>query len=464
MKTQIKPYLIVFIIAVTCGCRKEDTFKTATAEDASSLKIPKSFSKPNIIVMLADDIGYEIPTYTGGQSYSTPNLDLMAAGGTQFTQAHSAPLCSPSRFMLLTGKYNFRNYTTWGRMDTSQRTFANIAKSNGYTTCMAGKWQFNGGDASIHAFGFERYLVTNPYEFDYIDSGNLKFYKDPKVFENGAYWPASKTKGKYGDDLIRDYMFHYIDSVKTIKPFLIYWATNLVHQPFCPTPDDPEFASWNSNRGQKPGDTIYFKSMVKYEDKLLGQLFGKLQSAGIANNTIIIWAGDNGTDADISSIWRGQVVTGNKSTSNEGGTHVPMLAYCPGKVLPGFVDTSLISFVDFLPTVASLTNANIPASYGIIDGLNFAPQFSGDVANVRPWIFCHFIGAKTNEKNPLFTRRWMQNDTYKQYDVLPNTSFSKKFYNIRLDPKEKKQILPAKMTPSEKALSQQYLSKMATLH
>src|SRR4029077_21044933 len=101
------------------------------AEHAGSLTNLNSFSKPNIIVILADDIGYEIPTYTGGQSYSTPNLDFMAANGTRFTQAHSAPLCSPSRFMLLTGKYNFRNYTTWGKMDISQRTFANIAKSNG---------------------------------------------------------------------------------------------------------------------------------------------------------------------------------------------------------------------------------------------------------------------------------------------------------------------------------------------
>ena len=204
--------------------------------------------------------------------------------------------------------------------------------------------------------------------------------------------------------------------------------------------------------------------MIKYEDKLIGQLFTKLQSAGIANNTIIIWAGDNGTDADIRSIWRGQVVTGNKSTSNEGGTHVPMLAYCPGKVLPGFVDTSLISFVDWLPTVADLTNTNVPASYGIIDGLNFAPQFSGDVTNVRPWIFCSFIGAKTNETNPMFKRRWMQGDTYKQYDVLPNAAFSKKFYNIRKDPKEKSPILPVKMTAKEKAISQQYLNNMKTLN
>jgi len=85
----------------------------------------------NIIFILSDDIGYEVPTYSGGQSYSTPSLDFMAANGTQFPECHGNALCSPSRFMLATGKYNFRNYDHWGIMDTSQRTFANLLKDAG---------------------------------------------------------------------------------------------------------------------------------------------------------------------------------------------------------------------------------------------------------------------------------------------------------------------------------------------
>lgn len=462
MKTIVRLITICIVIVTITSCRKEDAFKVNKAEDISSST--QLFAQPNIIVMLADDVGYEIPTYTGGQSYSTPNMNYLAANGTQFTQAHTAPLCSPSRTMLITGKYNFRNYTTWGVLDKSQRTLANLAKNAGYATCMAGKWQFDGGDGSIRAFGFDRYLVTNPYQWDFLDSGALRFYKDPQIFENGAYWPATKTKGKYADDLIRDYMFHFIDSVKSVKPFFIYWATNLVHQPFCPTPDDPQFATWNSKQAQKPGDTIYFPSMVKYEDKLIGQLRQKLVSAGIANNTVIIWMGDNGTDADIHSKWKGQVVGGNKSSTTEAGTHVPMLAYCPGKVLPGFIDTSLISLVDFMPTVADLAKTTVPAAYGKIDGISFYPQLSGSYTNVRPWIFCHFVGAGANETDPKFLRRYMQDHTYKQYDSLPNLSYSKRFYNIKLDPAEKHPITQAKMTAKEKTLSKQYLANMKQLH
>lgn len=461
MKKSILQFTLFFFVIISLiSCNKEDAFKKVTASGESENAVS---SKPNIIIILADDVGYEIPTYTGGESYSTPNLDYMAAHGTQFTQAHTAPLCFPSRIMLLTGKYNFRNYTTWGVLETKNKTFANLAKKAGYATCMAGKWQCDGGGPSITAFGFEKYLVSNPYEYDFIDSGAIRFYKDPMLFENGAYWPASKTKGKYGDDLIRDYMFHFIDSVKSIKPFLIYWAPNLVHEPFCPTPDDPQFASWNSKKAKKPGDTIYFPSMVKYQDKLIGQLRQKLVDAGIANNTIIIWQGDNGTDADIHSKWKGQIVSGSKSSSTEAGTHVPMLAYCPGKVKSGFVDTSLISLVDYMPTVADLIHTTIPASYGKQDGISFAPQLSGNLSNVRPWIFCHFRGAGANENNPKNLRRWMQDATYKQYDSLPNV-FSKRFYNIKLDPAEKHPIKAAKMTAKEKAISKEYLANMKALH
>ena len=451
--------LLCIILSSLISCSKEDVFRKVTASKENENGV---LARPNVIIILADDIGYEIPTYTGGESYSTPNLNYLAANGTQFTQAHTAPLCFPSRIMLLTGKYNFRNYTTWGVLDPKNKTIANLAKRAGYATCMAGKWQCDGGGASVKAFGFDKYLITNPYEFDSKDSGAIRYYKDPDIFENGTYWAASKTKGRYGENIIRDYMFKFIDSVKSIKPFFIYWAPNLVHGPFCPTPDDPQFATWNSEQAKKTGDTIYFRSMVKYHDKLIGQLRQKLVNAGIANNTIIIWAGDNGTDAGIHSKWNGQIVNGSKSSS-KGGTHVPMLAYCPGRVKSGFIDTSLISLVDFMPTVADLMQTTIPVGYGKQDGISFAPQFSGDFSNVRPWIFCHFRGAGANENDPEKLRRWMQGPTYKQYDSLPNLAFSKRFYNIKLDPAEKNPIAPINMTLKEKIISKKYLDNMKTL-
>ncbi|MBS1748014.1 MAG: sulfatase-like hydrolase/transferase [Bacteroidetes bacterium] len=466
MKRYLQLSTILLLLAFA-SCRKTD-FETSGPVDASDFDLSAAAAPPNIIIMLADDIGYEIPNYTGGQSYSTPNMNYIASHGMQFTQAHTAPLCSPSRTMLMTGKYNFRNYTTWGTLDTSSNyMIANMLKKKGYTTCMAGKWQFDGGDASIKAFGFDRYLVTNPFNVDFEDNGKLKFYKDPQIYENGAYWPDSKTKGKYGDDLIRDYMFNYIDSVTALpkrKPFFIYWATNLVHEPFCPTPDDPEFATWNSDKKKQPGDSIYFPSMVKYEDKLIGQLLNKLQDKKITGRTLVFFLGDNGTTADIHSLWNGQVVGGAKSSSTEAGTHVPMLAYMPGRILNNSVDTSLISLVDFFNTVADAGQTKIPKKYGTMDGISFYNQMFGDYTSVRPWIFCHFVGAGKNETNPLFLRRWMQDHTYKQYDTLPNPKFSKKFFNIILDPSESHPIPKSKMTTQEKQISNQFLQNMQQLH
>jgi arylsulfatase A len=329
---------------------------------------------------------------------------------------------------------------------------------------MAGKWQFDGGNASIKKFGFDNYLVTNPFEVDASEGTTLRFYKNPQIYEKGAYWPDSLTAGKYGDDLIRNYMFNFIDSNKNKKPFFIYWATNLVHEPFCPTPDDPQFAAWNPNRKKLAGDTIYYPSMVKYMDKLIGQLITKLGNDGLQSNTLVLFLGDNGSSASIHSLWNGQIVSGDKSGTSEAGTHVPMLAFMPGQVLPGAVNNNLVSLVDFMPTIADAGKTNIPAAYGITDGISFAPQFSGNNLSVRPWIFDHFVGSGKFETDPLHLRRWMQDSVYKQYDSLPNLWLSKKFFNIKLDPQEKKAITPGRMTQKEKALSKKYLTNMSQLH
>lgn len=144
-------------------------------------KINAQTQRPNVIFILGDDIGYNTLGVNGGKSYSTPNLDSMAHNGMNFTQCHASPLCSPSRFMLLTGKYNFRNYTKWGVMDTSQRTIGNMFHDAGYKTACFGKWQFDGGDESIHKFGFDSYSVWNAFN-DY----NGSRYKNPYLYTNNA--------------------------------------------------------------------------------------------------------------------------------------------------------------------------------------------------------------------------------------------------------------------------------------
>src|SRR4051794_12598381 len=280
--------LIFWFIIFTQSCKKSGLTSLPKLVNSQNNSILPAAIKPNIILILGDDVGYEIPAIDGGQSYSTPNLDKMAQSGMRFTQIRSTPLCSPSRFELLTGKYNFRNYSLWGSMDTTNRTIANMLGSAGYKTLVAGKWQLSGGDTAMHDLGFQNYMVWNPYtaEGDEHVDGKGSRYKDPIIFRAAHFLPADSTTGKYGDDLFTDYISNFIDSNKT-RPFFVYYPICLVHPPFCPTPDDPEFATWNSN--PRNSDTRFYPSMVKYMDKKIGQIINKVKSDKLAGNTIIIF-------------------------------------------------------------------------------------------------------------------------------------------------------------------------------
>src|SRR5262245_11981187 len=114
-------------------------------------------ARPNIVVIMADDFGYECLRCNGGTSYQTPNLDRIAAGGMRFTHCHVQPLCTPTRVQLMTGLYNIRNYSTFGQMDPDSVTFAALLKSAGYATCMAGKWQLGRQVELPKKFGFDEY-------------------------------------------------------------------------------------------------------------------------------------------------------------------------------------------------------------------------------------------------------------------------------------------------------------------
>src|SRR5690242_9719416 len=126
--------LIICTVIMISACQKSHLLPKLPDSTSVSNPPPDSIpnAKPNIILILGDDIGYEVPGYTGGESWSTPNIDQMAAQGLQFTRCFGSPMCAPSRFMLLTGKYNFRNYykNSWGDLGLDQRTIANMLQSN----------------------------------------------------------------------------------------------------------------------------------------------------------------------------------------------------------------------------------------------------------------------------------------------------------------------------------------------
>ena len=403
-------------------------------------------SQPNIIFILSDDIGYDLPTINGGESYSTPNIDSMARHGINFTHCEASPLCNPSRFMFLTGKYNFRNYSNWGYMSDSEKTIGNLMQDAGYTTGFFGKLQLTYNSATMKKWGWDTHLV-----FDLIeDTVAFRRYKNPVLIDNGYRIPDSEMVNKYCDDVLVQRIFDFIKNNGT-KPFFVYYSMSLGHEPFSPTPDDAAFASWDPNTDSS--DANFFPSMMHYMDKKVGAVLNKLRSAGLDQNTIVFFAGDNGTPPGIYYNAHGQTqIKGEKSNSTEGGTHVPLIAYWPGHIQPGIVNDDLIDFTDFFPTLADIAAYQDLSGYSPLDGLSFYRRLLGLPSKKKQQLFSHF-DARPGGYDPL--RRWVRNKTYKLYD---STEFQKsgKFYNVQKDPEELHELKESDLTASQLSLRENF--------
>jgi len=439
------------IISAFCLCVL--ILSSCQKETAGSI-LDLNRKKPNIILILGDDIGYEIPNYTGGQSYSTPSINALAASGVQFSRCHVCPNCSPSRVELLTGKYGFRNYAGWGSLDPSQKTFANMLHNAGYKTCVAGKWQLGGGDASIHGFGFDKYRVFEPFDVADETEINMRRYKNPSLYENGDYLPDSYTNGKYADDLFTDYIFNFIDS-NLSSPFFVYFSLSLCHKPFSPTPDDAAFATWDPLVNKS--DASFYPSMVKYMDKKVKQVVDKINAVHLTNKTIIIFLGDNGTPQEISSEYNDQTVEGGKNTSTIYGTHVPLILSWPGTIPAKQVSGGLIDGTDFLPTLADAAGIKRPTNYGTLDGISFYPLWFGETKRLRDWIYCYW--QPENKENASF-RVWTQDENYKLYD----STYNRYFFNISTDPLELNRIPGRDLTDAERARKRTFDSVLKVMH
>lgn len=444
-KNALRASFVLYVSLLSC---KKDMVKEEVAElQTFENTVALAGTKPNVILIVGDDIGYEIPTCNGGQSYITPNIDKLAKQGMRFTQCHGSPLCSPSRFMLQTGKYNFRNYTVWGLLDTTEKTLGNLMKKGGYKTCFVGKWQLGGTDATIKHFGYDLYSLTDTRNAVNEDEDGYSRYKDPTIYQDGKYLPDRVINNKYSEDFFSKYLFSFIEKNKQV-PFFAVYSLALAHRPFCPTPLDPQFASWDAHSGIS--DTSFFPSMIRYMDIKIGKLVEKLKSLNLENNTIIIFTGDNGTPGNpdgIYSLLNGKLIPGGKGKSIEYGTHVPLIVKWPGHILPNTVNKDLVNFIDFLPTLANAASISVPLNYGTIDGRSFFPQLTGSAGKPRDWIFNHYNPHPDNPTRK--TQRWVQNTNYKLYD-------DGRFFNIIKDINEKNPIANSRRTATEKGIRDKF--------
>lgn len=413
-------------------------------------------SQPNIIVIMADDFGYELPTYTGGQSYSTPNLDFMAANGIQFTNAYSHPDGFPSRLAFQTGKYNIRNYTNWGYLPAGQKTVGNMLHDAGYATCFVGRWSMDGGDSGIHSAGYDDYLVFLPFAGNDVDSEYRHQYINPHLYQNGAFLPSSQTQGKYSDDMYYDYVSDFIDK-NTSRPFFLFYASSNVRNPFVPSPDDPAYPGYDPDTAVA-NDPKYFPGMVAYLDKTIGKILKKLKDNGIAQNTMIMFCGDNATTKKIRSMYNGRDVNGGKNLTSKTGIRTPLQVYWPGTIKPGLVEKNLVDYTDMMPTLAEVAGIPKPTTYGTLDGLSFYHDLVGVSDSNRPWVYCYWDNTLGDAKQPI---RFCGDTKYKLYK---DTFGVEKFYRLANDTKEQNPVADADLTPEELAAKQNFELVIDSIH
>ena len=341
-------------------------------------------AKPNVILILADDLGYETIGANGGSSYKTPVLDSLAAQGARFTHGYAQPLCTPSRVQLMTGLSNVRNYINFGNMDRKAITFGNHLQKAGYATCMAGKWQLGHDLDQPNAYGFEEYCLWQ-------HTRRPPRYANPGLEINGVL--KDYGKGEYGPDLVSDYVLDFITRKKA-QPFFVYYPMMLTHDPYQPTPDSKD---WNPKATGEKGNQspAHFSDMVAYMDKLVGKLVIRLEEQGLRENTLILFLGDNGTGAGTRSMMGQTLVTGKKGSALDAGMHVPVIVNWPGKIAKGTVCADLVDTTDFLPTICDAAGIKGEA-IGKLDGRSFYPQLRGEKGNPRQWIYSWYSPRQGN--------------------------------------------------------------------
>lgn len=387
-------------------------------------------AQPNIVLIMADDFGYECVTANGGQSYQTPNIDRLAAGGVRFEECHVQPLCTPTRVQLMTGRYNIRNYLNFGTLIRSERTFAHLLKKAGYATGICGKWQLGHEKDSPQHFGFDESCLWQ-------HTRRPPRYANPGLEYNGV--ERDFAQGEYAPKLINDFALDFLERHRQ-GPFFLYYPMVLTHDPFQPTPDSPD---WDPRAvGEKVNrDVKHFADMTAYMDKMVGQVVSKLDDLGIRDNTLVVFLGDNGTHKTVTSRFAGADYPGGKGTTTQRGTHVPLVASWPAAIKPARVNRDLISSTDILPTLCQAAGVPVPDD---IDGVSFLPQLKGEPGAPRQWLYSWYSPRQNADTT---VREFAFDHRYKLYR-------SGKFFDMQSDPDERQPLELAALSGEAVAAAQ----------
>ncbi len=402
----IEALFVVFMLFLFGGCINQKKI-----DESNHTK------KPNIIYILADDLGYGDLSLTGQEKFLTPNIDKLAKNGMFFTQHFSgSTVCAPSRSSLMTGQHTGHTFIRGNReinpegqypLDSSVITIPELLKSAGYVTGAFGKWGlgYPSSDGDPNNQGFDEFYGFNCQRLGHNYYPYHIWHNQTKELLEGNNEKNTET---YGPDIIHQKAISFLEKNKDTT-FFMYYPSIIPHAELVAPEiymekfrgkllpekkymgvDDGKLYK-NGGYGSQKEPHAAFAAMVYLLDKQVGEISKKLEELGIADNTLIIFTSDNGPHqeggADPEYFNSNADLRGYKRDLYEGGIRVPMIAYWPGIINANSTSNHISAFWDFLPTVCEIAQIKTPQN---IDGISFLPELLGEKQEKHSYLYWEF--------------------------------------------------------------------------
>lgn len=405
-------------------------------------------SRPNVVLILADDIGYGDLGVYGQKMIHTPNLDALAANGVRFTDYYSgSSVCAPSRETLLTGMHTGHTYVRGNflsdekadpAMPPEKTTIAEIMLQAGYNTGLFGKWGLGGEQQGPDKQGFQ-------HSYGYLDQIHAHDYYTDYLYEDGNKIEIAENKdsahGISSHSLIAKHSFKFIKNQSANRPFFLYLPYTLPHGAYNLPPEAPY-----TSKDWKTQFKVY-ATMVSMLDRDIGHIISMLKQQGLYDNTIIIFASDNGANTRFANFFASNGnLRGAKFGLNEGGIRVPLIVSWPGNIREGLVTSHVGASCDLLPTICELTKLRAPQN---VDGVSLAPVLTGKTQPAHDFLYweLYTYNYNWNKPNQKYPRNYLDSRAVRmgKWKVLQNDIFDKKnappeLYDVVSDPGETKNL------------------------
>ncbi len=421
--------------------------------------------KLNIIMILADDLGYGDLGCYGNKNIFTPNLNKLAASGLRFTQFYSASaVCTPTRASILTGRYPYRFgisnvfFDREEHLPKDELLLPALLRSAGYKTAHIGKWHLGGLNTKHtqdrETFPFGPKQMGFDYSYVMFEDRALRsvIYQEKRIYKDGAkYYMRNDTlmppSDKHMTDFETDQVLSTLNTLSNkSEPFFINFCPFNQHLPLEATPD--EFMKMYT--GKAEGDELLYRAMLSHLDASVGRIMAKVKDLGIEENTLIIFTSDNGP-ANLGSVG---ALKGRKFDLYEGGIKVPAIMTWPGRIKANSVTHTFGHSTDLLKTICEATETPLPANLKF-DGVSLIPLFDSKTPNIRNTVFWQMdvlnVKLANRNKPEPFASEVARSG---QWKLLALKGEPVALYDLEKDPNEKTNLLTIEKKIAERLFNE----------